>query len=97
MRIFVFIFIVLLIFVIPFWYFGDFPYNEDRQCKHKTKVRVEENCVCEQWTSGWSCPPVPNNWDIEKIYAYCDMSEEIAKLDGSYNEGYCSKYRINKK
>jgi len=42
------ILVILLILAIPFWYFGDFPYNEDRQCKNKRIDWVEENCVCEE-------------------------------------------------
>lgn len=39
--------IIILIILSLFWYFGDFPYNEDRQCKHKRDDWVKDMCICD--------------------------------------------------
>lgn len=41
--------IVGLLFGFAFWYFGDFPYDENRQCTNKRLDWRIDNCVCEDY------------------------------------------------
>lgn len=74
--------VIIITFLVPlyifgslFRYFGDFPYNEERQCKNKRFDWVKDNCVCE--VKGYE--NLPNKLGIADI-SKCLEGSSLTKL-----------------